>query len=74
MICISDIIADLSRASKSYFEIKEMLQSVYGDKALKKMAIYAIIKKVKNSENTDGQRQLQKKDNPSSRCLCRCHH
>ncbi len=53
MMCISDIIAVLARASKSFFEIKEILQSVYGDKALKKMVIYAIIKKVKNDENND---------------------
>ncbi len=58
-------------------EIKEKVESIYGEKALKKMASYAIIKKVKNGENTDDQRHLKVKKNghdPSSHCLCcGCH-
>jgi hypothetical protein len=36
----------------------EMVESVYGEKTLKKMAIFSIIKKVKNRENTDDQHHL----------------
>ncbi len=38
-----------------------MVENVYGEKALKKTAIYAIIKKVKNRETTDDQRHLNGK-------------
>jgi hypothetical protein len=38
-MCIWDFIADLIRASKSYLEIKEMVESMYREKALKKTAI-----------------------------------
>jgi hypothetical protein len=38
--------------------IKEMAESVYEEKALKKTTIDAIIKKVKNGENADDQRHL----------------
>jgi hypothetical protein len=53
MTRVRDFIADLARAGKGYLEIKEMVENVYGEKALKKTAIYAIIKKVKNGETTD---------------------
>ncbi len=38
-----------------------MVETVYGDKALKKTAIYAILKKVKAGKNTDDQRHLNPK-------------
>jgi hypothetical protein len=45
-------------------EIKETVEAAYGDKALKKTAIYAIINKVKKGETTADQRHL------SARKLC----
>jgi histone-lysine N-methyltransferase SETMAR len=42
-------------------EIKKTVETVYGDKALKKTAIYAILKKVKAGKNTDDQRHLNPK-------------
>jgi hypothetical protein len=38
--------------------MKEPVETVYGEKALKKITIYAIIKKVKNGETTDDQSHL----------------
>jgi hypothetical protein len=49
------------RPRQSYLEMKELVETVYGEKALKKMAIYAIIKKVKNGETTNDQRHLNGK-------------
>jgi hypothetical protein len=43
---IRDFVAT-SRAGKGYYKIKDMVESAYGEKALKKTAICAIIKKVK---------------------------
>ncbi len=63
MTCVRDFVVDLARAGKGYLEIKETLETVYGDKALKKTAIYAIIKKVKNGETTNDQRHLNSKKN-----------
>jgi hypothetical protein len=48
MTCICDFVTDLARTCKSYLEIKEIEESVYGEKALKKTAIYAIIHTVQN--------------------------
>ncbi len=45
MTRVWNFVADLARASKGYFEMKETMETVYGDKVLKKTAIYAIIKK-----------------------------
>ncbi len=42
-------------------EKKEKVESISGEKALKKTASSAIIKKVKNGENTDDQRHLKVK-------------
>jgi hypothetical protein len=58
---ICDFFADLVRANKSYLEIKEMVKSVYREKALKKLAIYAITKKVKTEKTPDDQRHLNGK-------------
>ncbi len=49
---IRDFVADLARASKGYLENKETMETVYGDEVLKKMAIYAIIKKMKMEKQT----------------------
>jgi hypothetical protein len=38
-----------------------VVEALYGDKAHKKMAIYAVIKKVKNSENIKDQHHLNGK-------------
>jgi hypothetical protein len=62
--------------AKAIWKLKEIVESVYREKALKKMAIYAIIKKVKNGENTNDQHHLNdKKNGPdpcSHRLCCRC--
>jgi hypothetical protein len=42
-------------------EIKETVEAAYGDKALKKTSIYAIISKVKKGETTEDQRHLNSK-------------
>jgi hypothetical protein len=44
MTRVHDFAADLAKAGKSFKEISEMLNTVYGDKALKKTQIYVIIK------------------------------
>jgi hypothetical protein len=46
-------VADLARAGKGYNKIKETVDSAYGNLTLQKMAIYAIIKKVKTGKSTD---------------------
>jgi hypothetical protein len=50
MTRVRDFVADLAKTGKSFKEIKEIVDSVYGDKTLKKTAIYAILKKVKAGE------------------------
>jgi hypothetical protein len=61
MTRVRDFVADLARAGKGYLEIKETIEAAYGDKALKKTAIYAIISKVKKGETTEDQRHLNSK-------------
>jgi hypothetical protein len=61
MTRVRDFIADLARASKGYLKIKETVEAAYGDKALKKTAIYAIISKVKKGEMMEDQRHLNSK-------------
>jgi hypothetical protein len=61
MTRVRDFVADLTRAGKGYLEIKKTVEAAYGDKALKKTAIYAIIKKVKKGETTADQRHLNSK-------------
>jgi hypothetical protein len=70
MTFVWDFVADLARVSKDHLEIKETL---YVGKPLKKIAIYAIIKKVENRETTDDQRHLNGKKHmdPGSHHLCR---
>jgi hypothetical protein len=58
---IRDFVADLARAGKGYLEIKKTVEAAYGDKALKKTAIYAIINKVKKGETTADQCHLNSK-------------
>ena len=50
MTRVHDFAADLAKAGKSCKEISEMLNTVYGDKALKKTQIYVIIKAIKSGE------------------------
>jgi len=52
---------DLAKAGKSFKEIKELVETVYGDKGLKMRAIYTILKKVKAGENVDDQRGRKSK-------------
>jgi hypothetical protein len=59
---VRDFVANLARAGKGFLEIKITVETEYGDKALKKTAIYAIFKKVKAGKNTDGQRHLNPKN------------
>ncbi len=61
MTRVQDFVADLARAGKGYLEIKETVEAAYGDKALKKKSIYAIINKVKKGETTADQRHLNSK-------------
>lgn len=61
MTRVRDFVADLARAGKDYLEIKKTVEAAYGDKALKKTAIYAIIKKVKKGETTADQHHLNSK-------------
>jgi hypothetical protein len=56
-----DFIACLARDGKSYDEIKKTVDSVFGDKTLQKMAIYAIIKKVKAGKTTSDQCHMKGK-------------
>jgi hypothetical protein len=58
-----DFVAALARAGKSYQEIKEMVDAAFGDQTLKQLAIYAIIKKVKDRKTTKDQRHLNAKKN-----------
>ena len=58
MTRVQDLVADLAKAGKGYLEIKEAGETAYGEKALKKTVIYAIIKKVNSGKNTDDQRHL----------------
>ncbi len=50
MTPVRDFVADLARAGKGFLEIKHTVDLVFGDKALKKTAIYAILKKVKSGK------------------------
>jgi hypothetical protein len=50
MTCICDFVTDLARTCKSYLEIKEIGESVYGEKARKKTTIYAIIHMVQDAK------------------------
>jgi hypothetical protein len=47
-----DFVAGLAGACKGYKEIKETVDSAFGDKTLQKTAIYSIIKKVKAGKDT----------------------
>ena len=45
-------VSGLARARKSYSEIQETVSGAYGTLALKRVAIYKIMKKVKAGEDT----------------------
>ena len=45
-----NLVVDLARAGQSFKQIKETLETVYPDTALKKTAIYDILKKLKREE------------------------
>ena len=53
-----DFVVDLAKAGKSFREIQDMVSTVYGDKSLKKTAIYDIMKKVKEGKNTEDLRGI----------------
>ena len=61
MTRVHDFAVDLAKAGKGYKEIRELVSNVYGDKGLKKTAIYEIIKRVKAGKNTDDQRRFNPK-------------
>jgi hypothetical protein len=74
MTRVGDFVADLSRAGKGYLEIKETVEAAYGDKAIKKTAIYAIISKVKKGRNNGGSaapQQQKNREDTGSHCLYR---
>jgi [histone H3]-lysine36 N-dimethyltransferase SETMAR len=53
-----DFVVDLAKAGKSFREIQDMVSIVYGDKSLKKSAIYNIMKKVKEGKNAEDLRGI----------------
>ncbi len=53
-----DFVVDLAKAGKSFREIQDMVSIVYGDKSLKKTAIYDIMKKVKEGKNAEDLRGI----------------
>ena len=61
MTRVHDFATDLARTRKGFKEIKEMLDQVYGDKSLKKTAIYDIIRKVKDGKNPEDQHKFNAK-------------
>jgi len=61
MTAVRDFVAALARAGKGFGEIQDLVKKAYGDAALKKTAIYNIIKKVKAGKNTSDQRHLNPK-------------
>jgi hypothetical protein len=67
MTNIQDFIANPGRAGEGYLQIKETMEIVYLENALKKTAIHAIIKKLKNAKNTNDQRHLHGKKRSMSR-------
>ena len=50
MTRVHDFVVDLAKAGKKLKEMKEMVEIVNGDKALKMRAIYTILKKVKTEK------------------------
>ncbi len=61
MTGVRDFVSGLARAGKSYGEIQEMVNAAYGTLALKRAAIYKIMKKVKAGEDTTDMRHLNPK-------------
>jgi histone-lysine N-methyltransferase SETMAR len=58
---VRDFVSDLARASKGFSEIKKTVDAAFGDKTLKRAAIYKILNAVKEGKNTDDQRHLNGK-------------
>jgi hypothetical protein len=70
-----NFVADLARAGKGYQEIKEMVDAAYSDQTLQKMAIYAVIRKVKAGESTANIHYLNPNSaNYGTDSLCRHRH
>ena len=61
MTRVRDFVVDLARSGKRCNEIKETVDSVYGDKSITKSQIYNILKQVKEGKNTDDQRRFNAK-------------
>jgi hypothetical protein len=55
------LVADLAKAGKPFQEIRKTVEAVYGEKVLKKTAIYAILNKVKTGQETVDQRHSNAK-------------
>ena len=51
MTQVHDFVVALAKGGKNFKEIKELVETVYGDKGLKMRAIYTILKKVKAGED-----------------------
>ena len=58
MTKVKDFVADLAKAGKGLKEIKEMADTVYGDKSISSRQIYHLLKQVKAGENTDDRRRF----------------
>ena len=61
MTRVRDFVVDLARSGKRCNEIKETVDSVYGDKSITNSQIYNILKQVKEGKNTDDQRRFNAK-------------
>lgn len=61
MSTVHDFVAALARAGKGFAEIQDTTRKAYGDLALKKTAIYDIIKKVRDGKPTADQRHCNAK-------------
>jgi hypothetical protein len=56
MTRIHDFVVELARAGKKFKEIQQTLQKAFGDKTLKKTAIYEILRRVKYGRSTEDKR------------------
>jgi hypothetical protein len=61
MPLIRNFVGALTVAGKLFKEIEEMVKKVYRDKALKKMQLYEIIRKVKEGKQAADQRIFNSK-------------
>jgi len=56
MTKVKDFVVDLAKAGKGLKEIKQMVDTVYGDKSMSSRQIYRLLKLVKTGKKTDDRR------------------